>query len=98
MQFRRGVPSDQAFLLPPRVDEWLPPGHLARVVDEALDLLDLSATEAAFHTTGAGAPAYPPKLLLKLLTYGYLTQRVSSRRISAACREDLAMMWLARLQ
>ena len=98
MQFRRGVSPDQAFLLPPRVDEWLPPGHLARVVDEAIDLLDLSAAEAAFHTTGAGAPAYPPKLLLKLLTYGYLTQRFSSRRISSACREDLALMWLARLQ
>ena len=90
--------SDQAFLLPPRVDEWVPPGHLARVVDEAIDLLDLSAAEAAFHTTGAGAPAYPPKLLLKRLTYGYLTQRFGSRRISSACREDLALMWRARLQ
>jgi transposase len=85
-------------LLPPRVDEWIPAGHVARVVNEAVDLMDLSDLEATFHTTGAGAPAYHPKMLLKLLSYGYLTQRFSSRRISQACREDLAMMWLAQLE
>ena len=98
MQFRGRVSSDHVFLLPPRVDEWLPAEHLARVIDQAIDVLDLSAVEATVHQTGAGAPAYHPKTLLKLFTYGYLTQRFSSRRISAACREDLAMMWLARLE
>lgn len=98
MQFRAQGPREQAFLLPPRVDEWIPRGHLARVIDEAVDWLDLSAVEATVHGAGAGAPAYHPKTLLKLLTYGYLTQRFSSRRISGACREDLAMMWLARLE
>ena len=98
MQFRTQISLNHEFLLPPRIDEWIPQGHMARVIDEAIDLMDLTAEESAFHTTGAGAPAYPPKLLLKLLTYGYLTQRFSSRRISAACREDLAMLWLARME
>ena len=98
MQFRGGLPRNHVFLLPPQVDEWLPAGHMARIVDEAVELMDLSQAEATFHQTGAGAPAYPPKTLLKLLTYGYLTQRFSSRRMSTACREDLAMMWLARLE
>jgi len=98
MQFRAHVSPDHEFLLPPRIDEWIPKGHMARVIDEAIDLMDLAAEESAFHTTGAGAPAYPPKMLLKLVTYGYLTQRFSSRRISAACREDLAMLWLARME
>ena len=98
MQFRAHRSRDQEFLLPPRVDEWIPRGHMARIIDEAVDLLDLSAVEDIVHVTGAGAPAYHPKTLLKLITYGYLTQRFSSRRISAACREDLAMMWLAGLE
>jgi len=68
------------------------------VIHEAIDLMDLSAIEGMFHVAGAGAPAYPPKMLLKLLTYGYMTQRFSSRRISAACREDLGMMWLAQME
>ena len=98
MRFRAGLSRDHVFLLPPRVDEWLPAGHWARGVDEAVELLDLSKIEASFHSTGAGAPAYPPKMLLKLVIYGYLTQRFSSRKISAACRDDLAMLWLARME
>ena len=97
MRFRTGWDPDQPLLLPPRPDEWLSPGHLARVVSEAVDAWDLSTAEAAFHSRGPGASAYPPKLLLKLLLYGYLPQRFSSRRISEACREDLAFLWLSRL-
>ena len=59
---------------------------------------DEQEAEAAFHPRGLGASAYPPKLLLKLLLYGYLQQRFSSRRISEACREDLAFLWLSRLR
>jgi len=95
MKFRTTVSVDQPLLLPPRPDEWLPAGHLARVVAEAVETLDLSAAESAVHDQGPGASAYPPKLLLRVITYGYLTQRFSSRRISQACREDLAMLWLS---
>ena len=98
MQFRASLPRDHEFLLPPRVDEWVPAGHMARIINEAVDLMELSDVETTFHATGAGAPAYHPKALLKVLTYGDMTQRFSSRRISTACREDLAMMWLAQLE
>lgn len=98
MKFRTSLSRGHEFLLPPRVDEWIPAGHMARVANEAVDLMDLSDLEATFHTAGAGAPAYHPKTLLKLLSYGYLTQRFSSRCISQACREDLAMMWIAQLE
>ena len=71
---------------------------MVRIIDRVVDTLDLSSVEATFHTAGAGAPAYPPKMLLKLFVYGYLTRRFSSRGISQACREDLGFMWLARLE
>ena len=89
MQFRAHRSRDQEFLLPPSVDEWITRGHMAPIIDEAV--------EAAVHVSGAGAPAYHPQMLLKLITYEYLMQRFSSRRISEACREDLAMRWQARL-
>jgi len=98
VKFRVGVPLDQPLALPALVDDWIGPDHLARVVDQVVDAWDLSDVEAAFHDQGPGAPAYPPKLLLKLFAYGYLTHRFSSRRISLACREDLGVMWLARLE
>ena len=98
MKFRVGIPVDQPLLLPARVDDGIAPHHLVRVIDQVVDALDLSDAERVFHDQGAGAPAYAPKMLLKLLAYGYLTQRFSSRRISQACQEDLGFLWLARLE
>ncbi len=61
---------NQPLALPVRVDVWIPADHLARVVDRLVDALDLSEVEATFHDHGLGAPAYSPKLLLKLSAYG----------------------------
>lgn len=96
MKLRAGHRSDQDWLLPPRIDEWIPAGHLARVVDAVVARLDLRAVLARYHQAGAGAPPYDPALLLRVLIYGHLTQRVSSRKMARACEEDLPMLWLAR--
>jgi transposase len=96
MKVRAGRRPDQDWLLPPRMDEWIPPGHLARVVDATVARLDLRAVHARYHQAGAGAPPYDPALLLRVLIYGYLTQRLSSRKMARACEEDLPMLWLAR--
>jgi len=58
--------------------------------------LDLRTVHARYHQAGAGAPTYDPALLLRVLIYGYLTQRLSSRKMARACEEDLPMLWLAR--
>ncbi len=62
-----------------------------------VEALDLSEAERVFHNQGRAPPAYAPKMLLKLVAYGYLTQRFSSRCISQACQEDLGFMWLAQV-
>ncbi len=98
MKFRTGVPRNEPLTLPAVVDDWIGPDHLVRVIERVVDALDLSQVEAKFHDQGAGAPAYAPKLLVKLLTYGYLTHRFSSRRISQATQEDLGFIWLARME
>ena len=38
----RPINRDTGFLLPPSVDEWLPQRHLAPIVVEVIDGLDLS--------------------------------------------------------
>ncbi|MQA76653.1 MAG: IS5/IS1182 family transposase, partial [Solirubrobacterales bacterium] len=92
--FRRFDP-DQQFLLPPSLDEWLPAEHLARFVAELVDEhLDLSRVLAAF-TEGRGAPPYDPRLMLRVLLYGYCTGVRSSRKLEAACTEVVAFRWLA---
>ncbi len=44
-EFRPYEP-DQGFLLPPSLRDWLPEGHLAFFISDAIDAMDLSAFEA----------------------------------------------------
>jgi len=91
----RWFDPDQQFLLPPSLDEWLPGDHLARFVAELVDgHLDLSGIHAAF-AEGRGAPPYDPRLMLRVLLYGYCTGVRSSRKLEAACTDVVAFRWLA---
>ena len=92
--FRRFDP-DQQFLLPPSLDEWLPANHLARFIAELVDEhLDLSRILAVF-TEGRDAPPYDPRMMLRVLIYGYCIGVRSSRKLEAACTDVVAFRWLA---
>jgi transposase len=86
---------DQVLLLPPSLDDWLPAQHLARFVAELVDEhLDLSRIRDAY-TEGRGAPPFDPRLMVRLLSYGYTTGVRSSRAIERRCVEDVPFRWLA---
>lgn len=86
---------DQVLLLPPSLDDWLPAEHLARFVAELVDEhLDLSRIRAAY-TEGRGAPPFDPRLMVRLLIYGYTTGVRSSRAIEKRCVDDVPFRWLA---
>ena len=85
----------QVLLLPPSLDEWLPERHLARFVSELVEeALDLSPIRAAY-VEERGYPPYDPRLMLKLLIYGYCTGQRSSRGIEKRCHDDVAFRYLA---
>ena len=85
----------QDLLLPPSLDDWLPAEHMARFVAELVDEhLDLSRIHAVY-TEGKGAPPYDPRLMVRLLIYGYATGVRSSRKLEAACVDVVAFRWLA---
>lgn len=90
----RPYDQNQQLLLPPDLAEWVPSGHLARLVSELVDnVLDLSAIYAAY-TEERGAPPYHPRLLSKLLLYGYATGIYSSRRLEKAAQELVPCRYL----
>ena len=92
--FRR-YDQAQCFLLPPSLDDWLPEDDEARFVSEVVeDLLDLSAIYASYESA-SGAPPYDPRMMLKLLLYGYATGVTSSREMERRCKRDVAFRWLA---
>jgi transposase len=85
----------QVLLLPPALDDWLTERHLARFVAELVDeVLDL-APILADYTEKRGFPPYDPRLMLRLLIYGYTTGVRSSRAIERKCVDDVAFRYLA---
>ncbi len=92
--YRPYVP-EQDFLMPPSLREWLPEGHLAYFVSELVDQLDLSAIHAVYEKEKRGQPPYDPRMMTKLLIYGYCTGVYSSRRIQKRVQEDIAFKVLA---
>lgn len=44
---------------------------------------------------GGGSSAYHPKMLLKVVVFGYAQQIYSARRLAKAVREQIPFMWLA---
>jgi transposase len=94
MKTFRPYQPDQLLLLPPSIQEWLPDGHLARFVGELVDTLDLKAIEDRY-TEERGYPPYHPRMMTKLLVYGYCTGTYSSRRIAAKLVDDVAYRYLA---
>ena len=82
-------------MLPPSLDDWLPEDHLARFVAELVDgVLDLSAIYADCSEARGHLP-YDPRLMVRLLVYGYSIGVRSSRAIERRCVDDVAFRFLA---
>jgi transposase len=88
--------QDQLFLFPPSLHEFLPEGHLAYVINEVLNELDLR--ELYDRYSDLGSTAYHPQMMLKVLFYGYAMGERSSRVIAHRLRSDVAYMYLSALQ
>jgi len=91
----RPYDQHQTFLLPPSLDDWLPPGHSARFISETVDsALDLSLVYDSY-ANATGAPPFDPAMMTKLLLYGYSIGVTSSREIERRCSTDVAFRWLS---
>ena len=91
--FRPYLP-DQAYLLPQSPRDWLPEGHLALFLADAVSQLDLGAVLRRYRH-GRGPQAYHPQMLLTVLLYGYCTGVFSSRKIASRCETDVAFRVLS---
>lgn len=86
----------QPMLLPPSVEELIPEGALVRVVDSIVDGMDRSVLESAYP--GGGASAHDPSMMLKVVLFCYSSGIYSSRKIAAATRENVSLMWLTGMR
>jgi transposase len=89
------------WLLPPTLDELIGATHPARYVGCVVDALRLTDwQELGVDPAGdeLGAPAYDPRALLSVWLYGFMTGVRSSRKLEAACRDQLPYLWLTGWQ
>jgi transposase len=91
----RSYLPEQDFVLPPSLREWLPEDHLAYFVSDVVDELDLSAVESIYEKEERGQPPYHPRMMTKILLYGYCVGVFSSRRIERKLTEDVGFRILA---
>ncbi len=60
---------DQATFLPYSLEELVPLGHPVRIVKQVVDQVDVKPINRKYK--GGGASSFHPRLMLKLLVYGY---------------------------
>lgn len=87
--------QNQMLLLPPSLRDWLPEGHLAFFISDTVDQLDISAIQNEYEKELRGYPPYHPRMMLKILVYGYCVGVRSSRKIARRVEEDVAFRFLA---
>jgi len=88
--------QNQLMVLPPSFDELIEPTHPVRVVNQIIDEINLDPLLKKYK--GGGCTSYHPRMLLKVLIYGYLCNLYSSRKIESATKENINFMWLAGMQ
>ena len=91
----RPYDPDQVLLMAPVLRDWVPEGDLAHFVADLVDsgVLDLSAIYADYVEERGFAP-YDPRLMVKLLLYGYAIGVTSSRKLERASYRDVAVRML----
>jgi transposase len=86
---------DQLFLMPPALQDWLPPDDLVYFLLDAVDQFDLTAFHAAYRADGVGQAAFQPHMMVALLLYAYCLGVRSSRQIERLCERDVAFRVVA---
>jgi len=85
---------DEAQLLPPSVQDYVPKDHVSRLivslVRESLNLSEITGR----YTSGLGQPPFDPRMMTALLLHGYASGLYSSRRIAKAARERADFMMI----
>lgn len=83
----------QQDLFPLNLNDLIPENHSARLIDSVVEKLEISDIISQFK--GGGRSSYHPKMLLKILFYGYLNNTYSSRKLARAVKENIYFMWLS---
>lgn len=86
----------QGQFIPIAFEHQVLPGTFEHALSYIVDnKLDFSILDAARMNDESGAPAYNPRVMLKVVLYAYSRGIISSREIALACNQNVVMMALS---
>ena len=85
--------QNQQFLLPKNIDDFIGPGHIARLVSEIIDQMDIQFIIDTYK--GGGTSSYDPRMMLKTWILAFINRVYSCRLVAKNLRENLAFIWVS---
>ena len=82
--------------LPIDLEIEIPETHLVKIVNNAIEWMDLTPLFNKYK--GGGKSAYHPVMMLKVLVYAYTQRIYTARKIAKALRENIYFMWISGKQ
>jgi transposase len=87
---------DQLMMVPISLEDQLMPGTLEYAIHHVVEEhLDLSIFDERYSNDETGRKAIAPKVLIKIVLFGYSRGLITSRSLECACRENITFMSLA---
>lgn len=86
----------QGSLIPWDLNDLVAADHPVRAVNAVLDKVDISSIIKQYRP--GGTSSYHPRMLLKVMVYGYINNIYSSRKIEEAVKSNIHFMWLAGMR
>lgn len=96
MAYRYGQDRKQMVLFPQSIDEYVSGNNPVRAYDAFVDTLDLKDIGIDFDDSKVGNSQYDPRLMIKLLLFGYSYGIKSSRKLERETYNNIAFMWLMK--
>lgn len=96
MAYRYGEDRKQKVLFPESLDQYVSEDHPVRAYDAFVDSLDFKQLGIEFDERKVGNSQYDPRLMLKLLLYGYSYGVKSSRKLEREVHNNLSFIWLMK--
>ncbi len=84
----------QSWLFPPRITDFIPEDHICNLVVAVVNSLSIWNVEKKYRYQ-PGHPAYPRRMLLRLMVQAAIDGMFSSRKIDRLAQENVIYMYLA---
>lgn len=85
--------DQEQLMLPMSLDLMIPANHKVRIINDAIDKMDIQALLDKYKP--GGTSSYHPKMMLKVLIYAYSEKIYTSRKIAKHLNENINFMWIS---